>query len=83
MDLGDSFRWGLDERGILHNVGKQPFALSVRHTRISPELLEVGCHRLEALPGSLVEDEPILVSPTLPLFSGLGQRAQLIVPFSL
>jgi hypothetical protein len=83
MDVRDSLHWQFDQRGILDDVGKQSFPLTVRRAWIIPELLEVRRHHNQPLADRIIYGELVLLSPTFSLFSHLGQRAQLVVPLGL
>jgi hypothetical protein len=66
----------------LDDVGKQPLAFAVWGVGIRPELVEIRCHCDQPLVDGFIEDELIVLSGALALFAGIGQDAELLVPFA-
>ena len=83
MDFRDSFRRQLDQGGIFDDAGKQSFSFTVHGSWITPELVEVSCHREEPLLKGIIQEELVFLPGAFALLSRLGQDSQFVVPFAL
>ena len=82
VNLGGPFHRHLDEGDVLNEVGEQPLAFAGWRIRICPKLAEVCCHGDQALADSFIEDELVLLSSALSIFTCFCQHAELLVPFT-